>query len=523
MRQGGFCYICRRPIELAIDEVDVDHIIALARNGPDDEANWGLVHARCNRSKGKRDLQLMRYIYEFRGHVEKYTSLEARDFTFGHALEEFYPQRQEVLAKCDGDKIQICYLGEEGISQKLEFPILTDERDTSIKSFIGIVPFQCIFHDSTINPRSIIDLEPMIEEFYNGNPQLLPSLARLEFPEPEGEGKILLFDGQHKTAAQLYVRSKNLFVRGFINSDINKLKQTNFRAHTSLAQIHFPQLISDKVGHDLFKIEFDRYLSQANWNEGSERGFLKSENISDESDEYSSYLRNFLKYRVLIGEDGERHKILEYVETVSARSKRYPLSYDTLTKAFLNEFLFLGAAEDALQTSQKYRELERENLKKLMEVFTNEILANKYDFKKGIHKLEENLRDDPDSIRNDHLTAYRICRASAMLVWIREFKKALSTLLKTRDTYFRNDWAEKRTLWADISNQEMEVIRKRLQAVYRHSIWAQKTNAEVLSAIASTKQKDWKEILLDGRLPGRTERCFQPLCDHTIFGSAIGP
>lgn len=92
-----------------------------------------------------------------------------------------------------------------------------------------------------------------------------------------------------------------------------------------------------------------------------------------------------------------------------------------------------------------------------------------------------------------------------------------------KDKYYKNNWIEKRILWAEISSQEWEIIRKMLQAVCRHSIWAQKTNVEVLSAIASTKQKDWKEILLDGRLPGRTEKYFQPLLDHAIFDSAIGP
>jgi len=32
---------------------------------------------------------------------------------------------------------------------------------------------------------------------------------------------------------------------------------------------------------------------------------------------------------------------------------------------------------------------------------------------------------------------------------------------------------------------------------------------------------DWKEILFDGRLPGREERLFDPLIDTKIYDTAI--
>lgn len=94
--QGHKSYISGKEIDLRIDQVEVDHIIALDRGGDDDESNWGVVIASENSSKGKRDLQLLRYIYDFRKHREKYLSLK-RDFTFGDALGELYPIREEVI------------------------------------------------------------------------------------------------------------------------------------------------------------------------------------------------------------------------------------------------------------------------------------------------------------------------------------------------------------------------------------------------------------------------------------------
>jgi len=62
--QGHKSYISGKEIDLRIDQVEVDHIIALDRRGDDDESNWVVVIASENSSKGKRDLQLLKYIYK---------------------------------------------------------------------------------------------------------------------------------------------------------------------------------------------------------------------------------------------------------------------------------------------------------------------------------------------------------------------------------------------------------------------------------------------------------------------------
>ncbi|HUS85443.1 MAG TPA: hypothetical protein VMX56_09875, partial [Anaerolineales bacterium] len=80
--------------------------------------------------------------------------------------------------------------------QKLIFNLLEDEQDSRYKSFVGMLPKQIIFHDPDINPRSIVDLGPMIEEFYQKRPQLQPSLAYMNL-SGSSKGKIMLFDGQH--------------------------------------------------------------------------------------------------------------------------------------------------------------------------------------------------------------------------------------------------------------------------------------------------------------------------------------
>jgi hypothetical protein len=381
-----------------------------------------------------------------------------------------------------------------------------------------MIPFVCLHHDPDINPRSIVDLEPMIEEFYNGNPQLQPSLATLDLAQPEGKAKIMLFDGQHKAAAQLYVGRPNLFVRVFINADKGRLKETNFRAHTRLAQIHFPQLVNDRVGADLFSEEFDRYVTQADPARNSEQGFFNELEYQQRS-EFRSYFQSYLRYEILTGRAGaEPNRLLDFVETVVARSKNYPLSYETVHRTFLNDLVFLKPASEPLEVTDRTRRLERENLIRLMNVFVDEVLANgRFDLGRGIFRIEENLLNNPDSVPESHLRAYRICRRAPMVIWCQELTRAIRVLLNTRLRYEKSPWAEERPLWAEMQPEDWDSIRKMIRSIRDHKVWSERTNVQVLTAMASTTQRDWVEILLNGKLPGREEELFPKLDQNFIF------
>lgn len=522
--QNSLCYICQKVINLQVHKVDVDHIIARSRGGPDDESNWALTHLECNRAKGARDLRLQRIISHFKQHVEKYSSSSAgatRNFTVHDALQELVPNRQEVGVDLRDDTIRISY-NRNGQPETREYQLIVDDEIPEFRSFVGMIPFVCLHHDPDVNPRSIVDLEPLIEEFYSGNPQLQPSLATLDVEEPRGVGKIMLFDGQHKAAAQLYVGKPALLVRVFINVDKERLKETNFRAHTKLAQIHFPQLVNDRVGADLFSEEFDRWLSRAEPAKKSEQDFFDDLDPQQRSD-FRTYFQSYLRYQILTGTlAGKPNRLLDFVETVVARSKKYPLSYETVQRTLLNEFVFLKPASEPLEETQQFRGLERDNLITLMNIFVEEVLGSeRYDPRRGIFRIEETLLADPDSIPESHLRAYRICRKAPMVVWCKELARAARVLLNTRLRYKKGAWAENRPLWCEMKPVDWDSIRKMIRAIRDHKVWSERNNTEILRAMTSQTQRDWEEILLNGRLPGREQQLFPKLDQNFIFQAAL--
>ncbi len=515
-QQDGKCYICENAINLGLNPVDIDHIKAISLGGMDDENNFGLTHSYCNRSKGIRDLQLQKYIYLLNTHIKKYTDIEGGgNFTVKEALQEFAPKREDLTIKLEDGKAQLTF-EKNGEFVTKEYLILQDLNNESMKSIIALIPIKYIYHDETINPRSIVDLEPMIEEFYNKNPQLQPSLALCSFSGKEDKTKIFLFDGQHKAAAQMYIGNKEIFVRIFLNADRARLKETNFRAHTKLAQIHFPQLIADKVGYDIFFESFNAFKVKMTGVSTSEKGFIEQFSLQARR-EYKDYLRNYLQYRVLTETAyGEKNKLMNYLETVSARSKRYPLSYETLQKTFFR-FLFSKPAIESLSITEEYRELEKNNLIKLMSVFAEEVLIEKYKVSMGIFKIEEQLAENPEKIPLDHLRAYRMCRAAPMVIWTTELKEAISQLLNLNNRYDTSNWKRDRILWAEIVDSDWSKIRKMIKIIAEQKIWIEKINSDIVKSVASNKQNDWRSILLDGKLPGREERIYNPLdASHII-------
>jgi hypothetical protein len=110
--------------------------------------------------------------------------------------------------------------------------------------------------------------------------------------------------------------------------------------------------------------------------------------------EYRSYFGNCLRYEVLVGKAGsQQNMILDFTETVMPRSVRYPLSYDTLQKTMLDLMLYEKPAKETIDQTEQYRQLEKENLIRLSNIFVEEVLANgRFDLNLGVRRPQSRRR-----------------------------------------------------------------------------------------------------------------------------------
>jgi len=520
--QKGLCYICEEGIDLA-QPMDVDHIRSKDQGGiVSSRNNWGLTHEHCNRAKGNRDLDLQRYLVRFqkarRGHLASGQSEDT--FTVGVALGIHGGAKRETVARIEGNAdgnehlVTTWEIGGQTITYRL--PIQVDPNNPAVKSITALVPIEQVFHDSDINPRSIVDLEPFIEEFYRGNPQLLPSLAHLALDGPEtGRGRVMLFDGQHKAAAQIFLGNRALYLRVFLNADLKLLKATNYGAHTKLAQIHFPMAIQDKVGHDIFRPALEDFLNQYEDRSGIRESSYFKGLTKEERSEMRGHFQGYLKFRVVSAADVEGGKFFEYVETVSARSKSKPLGYDTVRKALFNNFMYLHETEAPISVALEMRDRERDNLVVLLRLFTQKVLLGHFDLSKGIYKIEERLATDP-SIRDPHLRAYRLCRSAPLIVVMRELRHAMAQLLSLRNKYKDPAWHREQMLWANIDDNDWAAVSRMLDAITSHKVWIER-NESYTRYLQDTRQGSWEDILIRGTFPGATESVYDPLNQATLL------
>lgn len=497
--QGKICFLCEKEINLRADNTELDHIIPLADNGPDEEANWALMHAECNNKKRAQNLQLAKAKMRFDKIKEKYGGA----VTIAQILEEFKGSKEEVFAKIENDEIKIRFGNEDRM-----FSILTDPSNDSYKCFFGLLPIELLYHDSELNPRKITDIDKLIDEFFRKNPQLHVALCRIHFEESGGKSKVLLFDGQHKTAAQILLGRKHIFCRVFINPDKDHLKEVNRRAHKELRQIEFFRSVLDTLGQDIFSVKFKEYLESPETKPKSEKGFIDWIEAEKRPD-MEKNLYHYLKTRIRDFKD-PKNKFCIFVEREKARSRTLPISYDSVEKTFFRWFIDATPCDEEILESEENsykRDIEAKNLVKLMNLFAEKTLEGKFDKNIGAHKIEEQIRKGKN-IPDEHLRAFRLYRPAAFVVWCELLKEAIATYLNLNRKITNDMKTERkkgkgtRIFWAELDDNDWNAISKMIDKMISHKIWIDRGET-ISNAFGQTRPEFFKKFLEKGEIEGK--------------------
>ena len=412
--QNHKCFICGEEIDLELNPTNIDHIKPLVTGGKDDESNFALAHENCNKSKQDADLVVARSLSKLSKIMK--TAEEKRETpSLKHVLAANGGSLFDFKYKIVGNKITYAFsqTGDDTIrSSELFFDELSREQTAFIK-----VPLQYLYHDEIINPRGInSSIGLLIKEFHKGNPQLHISLARID------EGKIRIFDGQHKAVAQIMLGVRELIVRLFVDTDVDRMIETNTTAGSKLKQIAFDKSIVRQLHDTLYSERIRKYQADHGL---PDTDFSFSEaNLVDhfkgERGNIRTYIINSQKNLVTKNSDNRLQSYINF----EGRGSELPLSYSTFEKTLLSRFINV---KTILSTPLDYRAdeglnprvLEKEQLIQLCNILAEELLIGRYSTEVGTYRIESKIAEGKDTdITDDHLVAYRIFKEEIMYNWI---------------------------------------------------------------------------------------------------------
>lgn len=502
-QQGGKCFICGDALDLDVQHHDIDHIKPLNNGGKDDELNFAITHDSCNRSKQDADLEVARALWKLKKIQARVALTERRSATLNDVLAVVRGGKYGFKAKEENGNL--VYSFDEPVGGALcRAPVHVDRRSGERTCFLE-VPIEYLYHDDLINPRGInSSIAQLVKEFHKGNPQLHLTLARVD------DGKIKVFDGQHKAVAQILLGARSIFVRLFIRPDVNRLIETNRNAGSTLRQIAFDKAIMRQLNDTLYKDRVRQYQvahhlaeDDQSFSEQQLCDFFKGENVK-------KFITDGIKRAVQTSEDNKLKDFIDY----EGKAKTYPISYSTFDKVFLS--LFIGS-KSVLSTPLNYqadaglnpRELEINQISKLLSILADRVYIGKFNKETGIYRLEDMIVKGRDAeISDNHLVAFRMSKEEVAMAWV-------PYLIQVIKTYFfmlgkGQELVETNLFQTRFDDQLWENLRNFIDNLAALPLWRDREMAR--SHFSGKKNSDfWKNVFKTGMTPDGVNVIAKPL------------
>ena len=506
-RQNGHCFICDKQIDLVLHkgQLDVDHIDPLREDGLDAENNFALTHATCNRSKGASNLQVARRLAEFERLQEEAQQAGKRGANLGDILQRHGGAQADLRLEIRNDSVEFS-LPQTGDNAIYRVPLFQDKL-SGMNTFFGQFPLEYLHHDDRINPRSIgANIRGLIEEFHGKRPQLHVALGWWA-PEADSAGKVRVFDGQHKAVAQILLGVRKLPVRVFVQPDPNVLLQANTNAGGRLRQVAFDMAVMRHLGNTLYLERVTQYRAM--------RGLPDEDYSFSEQDLvrfFRGERREMARYIVDAQRDaithGSENKLLEFVEWAGKGGTR-PLAYNSIERSFFKEFLYKKALNTpidlGLEQGTNPRQLEREQLVRIMSMFAEVFFINQWDPEIGGRKIETKLQSG-ETVSEGHLRAWRISREEVIANVLRWLRLVITNYFAFTGKLIHED----RLLHTRLPDELFERIRNFLASLAQLPCWIDRN---LSTTVFGPKQNldYWDKVFETGQTPSGIRILTQPL------------
>jgi hypothetical protein len=505
--QRGICFICEREIDLKLHQnaIDVDHVEPIKTGGKDDPSNFALTHSSCNRSKQASDLRVARVLASFNSIREECAKLN-REPNLNDIFEKYGGAKYGLNIRLDGDTCKYSF-PESGNNEIYSSPLYNDVL-SGLSYFFAKIPISYLFHDDRINPRAIGgSLAGLVEEFFKKRPQLHVSLGWISLDGDSNKGRISIFDGQHKAASQVLLGVRELPVRIFVNPDLDVLLTTNTNAGTTLRQVAFDKSVQRHLGSALYLDRIERYQQERNLGDNvftfSEKDLVK--HFKGESREMKRYILDAVRDSIT---HHLENRLKDYVD-FGGRGKEKPLSYSTIEKTFYSFFIYQELLETSLdyrmEVGENPRELEKDQILRLMNIIAEEIYIGKFDPAIGTYRIENRIQKG-EKIPEDHVRAYRLSREELIYNWLRYIQQ----IVKNYFIMLGNPINEEKLFQYKFPQPLWDRVRIFVRNLKQLPVWV---NTELSLSVFGGKQnyEYWQTIFETGKSPQNQQVLVTPL------------
>ena len=497
------CFICEAEINFKLQKTHIDHIIPLANRGKDIEENFALTHESCNTSKQDANLKIARLLHRLKRINEQAQEKENRSASLKHVLAYYGGSKYNFPLEINDRHISYSF-SEIGDNSIYKTPIFIDNLSKEKTCFIE-VPIEYIHHDDIINPRAINNsISKLVKEFDKGNPQLHLTLSRID------DGKLQVFDGQHKAVAQILLGARKLLLRVFVNPNVDRLTETNTNAGSTLRQIAFDKSIMRQLNNTLYLERVKKYQQDHNltpddfsFSEQQLVDYFKGENVN-----VKKYIIDSIKHSITYAKD---NKLKDYID-FEGKAKDLPISYSAFDKTILNT---LVNSKVILNTPIDYksdegfnpREIQIKQVVQLLNILADEIYVEYFKPEIGVYRIEQKLINKKDtSISDEHLIAFRVSKEEIVFNWLLYLDKVIESYFTQTGQIFDND----RLFQGPFPDQLWINIRNFFKNLKELPLWKDRGMASTI--FSGKKNYDyWKTIFQSGKSPDGAQVLSKPL------------
>jgi hypothetical protein len=461
------CFISNEIIDIDIDEVEYDHIIPFSKGGASDVSNIRIVKKDYNRKKSNQSL------YEIRDNIKleqlfqsKKNNIKLQDIFLlkGIQNEEFKTIIKEdwIIIEC-GTSIR-------------KYPLIKDSV-LDVNYFYGRIPISWLENDDQegLQPR-VIDYKRLISlrNHLFEHPQLAPSIARLV------DGRLKLFDGQHKLAAQILNNCKEIDIKAYISSSdkfeakrlFDELMITNLDAHSKHKQIPFyTSTLLDRLSV-IYRELLDEFTTAKPPENHSEENFI---NFLVIDKKHSKTDAKQMLRSAIIQNAIELSAFNSYTAHAS-RDTSYPLSVEILKIAIFPNTLYMEPSKSNFKSVQDFRDAELENFKKL-----SSLIVESTKIQNWVPKIRGK------SLSNEELKARRIWHKGSVITWA----PYLKSILGLSFGFITNDDWTLLLHRSEMSDVEYEKIKLCLSRLFNHPLWDEPEGELDSLLVSAQKQNDY--------------------------------